>query len=170
MSGTLADYSGDSSEDRKLRLTEPDAWPCWLFSIVVVATAYEVGARYFFASPTLWATELSMFACAVAYMLSGIYVMRRDEHLRITIVYDISPPWLRRVFDLVQVVAMLGFLLGLAWFGYKGAWRALSNWELYGTHWNPPIPAVVRPIIVFSAVGMAFFALRNYLRSLKETS
>ncbi len=137
----------------------------WLLPVIVGATLYEVVARYVFIRPTLWANELSLFLSAIVFLVAGVYVMQRDEHLRITILYDAVPAGVRRVFDLVHLACVAVFCGGLAWAGFPSSWRALSTWERFGTAWNPPIPAVIKPLIVVVAALMIVFAVINFLRA-----
>ncbi|WP_051340825.1 TRAP transporter small permease subunit [Azospirillum halopraeferens] len=139
-------------------------WPAWIFIAIVAVTLYEVGARYLFDAPTIWANELTLFLCAIVFLWSGLYVIRRDEHLRISILYDMAPPRLRRVFDAVALACALVFFGAIAWYGLPTSWRALVTWELYGTAWDPPIPAVLKPLLVVLATAMAVMAVVNFLR------
>lgn len=145
----------------------PWVWPAWLFMVIVAATVVEIVARYFIEKPTLWANELSLFTCSIAFLWSGVYVMKRDEHLRITVLYDAMPYWLQRVFDFISLCCVIVFCGGIAWFGAPTSWRALVTWERFGTAWNPPIPAVVKPLIVLCAGLMVLLAIRNFLKKPK---
>lgn len=145
----------------------PWVWPAWLFMVIVAATVIEIVARYFIAAPTIWANELTLFVCSIAFLWSGVYVMKRDEHLRINILYDLASPRLRRVFDAVHLACVIVFCGGIAWFGAPTSWRALVTWERFGTAWNPPIPAVVKPLIVLCAALMVLLAIRNFLKKPK---
>lgn len=148
----------------------PLVWPAWLFMIIVGATVIEIVARYILDAPTIWANELALFVCGIAFLCAGVYVMWRDEHLRITILYDIAPPWLRRIFDVVNLICVIVFCGGVAWFGFPTSWQALVTWERFGTAWNPPIPAVLKPLIIVAAALMLAFAIRNFLRRRPATS
>lgn len=156
---------GDTGHMTHMNDTGPLVWPAWLFMVIVVATVVEVVARYALEAPTIWANELALFVCGIAFLFAGVYVMSRGEHLRITVLHDIAPPWLQRVFDGVSLICTLTFCLSLAWFGWPTSWNALVTWERFGTAWNPPIPAVLKPLIVIAAVLLAFFAVRNFLRA-----
>jgi TRAP-type C4-dicarboxylate transport system permease small subunit len=145
----------------------PLAWPSWLLLVIVGATVYEVIARYLFNAPTIWANELSIFLCSIVFLAAGVFVMHRDEHLRITILYDLAPPRLRRALDIANLICVLLFCGAIAWFGFPSSWRALKNWELYGTAWNPPIPAVLKPLVVLAAAIMAVQAIINFVRNFK---
>jgi TRAP-type C4-dicarboxylate transport system permease small subunit len=142
----------------------------WLFMVVVIATAYEVVARYFFARPTIWANELTVLTCAAAFMIAGPYVMRTDEHLSITLLYDFSPPWLKRVLATIKYLVILWMCIALAVFCFESGWEPLVKWELAGTQWNPPLPAIIKPLIVLVAAVMALQATVNYVRQLRPMS
>lgn len=162
----LISIEPDPEKRRHTALTLETA-PAWLFAIVVVSTVYEVVARYLFDAPTTWANELSLWVCAVGYIYAGIYAMSQDRHLRITTIYDLVPPTVRKIFDVVQYVMILAFCGTLAVYGFPEAWDSLTSWELYGTAFNAPIPATVKPLIVLAGVAMAIFATRNLLRRLR---
>nr|WP_321523877.1 TRAP transporter small permease [uncultured Cohaesibacter sp.] len=153
--------TGDKERKRHTRLTWETA-PAWLFALVVIATTYEVIARYVFMAPTVWANELSLYVCAIGYVYAGIYSMRHDRHLRITIAYDLAGPKLRLFFDIVQFVSILIFCAALCIYGFDEAWEALTSWEKYGTAFNAPIPATIKPFIVVCGAVMAVYAARNF--------
>jgi len=148
----------------------PMVWPAWLFMVIVAATVIETIARYLLQAPTLWANELTLFVCSLAFLWAGVYVMSRDEHLRINILYDACPYWLQRIFDFIGLCCVIVFCGGVAWFGAPTSWRALVTWERFGTAWNPPIPAVVKPAIVVCAALMVLFAIRNFVRRPKPAA
>lgn len=145
-----------------------DRWltlPAVLLLIIVGATFYEVLCRYILTRPTIWANELSLMLSSIVFIAAGVYVMRRDEHLRISVLYDLSLPRLRRIFDTTTLACTLIFCGTTIWFGGPTAWSALLRWERYGTAWNPPIPAIIQPLIVVAAGAMAVFAVLNFLRA-----
>lgn len=140
----------------------------WLFMIVVVATAYEVVARYFFRAPTIWANEMTVMVCAIAFIISGPYVMRRDQHLSITILSDHAPPALRRILAAVKWAVIVWMCLALSVFSFDSGWEPLVRWERAGTQWNPPLPAVLKPLIVAAAFVMAVQSTVNFIRQLRS--
>lgn len=145
--------------------TSPITWFALLLLVIVAVTLYEVVARYIFVRPTIWANELSLFLSAIVFLVSGVYAMQRDEHLRISVLRDAMPRRVRRVFDAISLACALIFCGGLAWFGFPTSWQALITWERFGTAWNPPIPAVIKPLIVVVAVAMAVLAIVNFFRA-----
>ncbi|WP_353980174.1 TRAP transporter small permease [Salinicola endophyticus] len=146
-----------------------DSLPAWLFMVVIGATTYEVVARYFFHSPTIWANELSLYVCAIAYIYAGGYVMRRDAHLRISILYDLAPPRLKRWLDIIQCLFIVGFSLAIGVSGAPEAWQAFIHTERFGTAWNAPIPMTVKPLLVLCGLTMAVLAIANLRRRLRDS-
>jgi TRAP-type C4-dicarboxylate transport system permease small subunit len=134
-----------------------------LFGIIVVATFYEVVMRYLFGSPTIWANELSLMVAGIGYLFAGVYAMQRREHIRITPLYDLAPPALKRVFDALALFCILAFAVGMVVGGWTSAWRSLSTFERFGTAWDPPIPALLKPLILVTTVLVAIQAVNNFL-------
>lgn len=135
----------------------------FLVAVIVAIIAFEVFMRYFLERPTLWVNELSLWLGGLIYLLAGLYTMQRRAHIRITALYDAVPRRLQRVFDVISTVIVVCFAIGLCIGGFKSAWRALSTWERYGTAWDPPIPATVKPMILVVCVLIAIQAINNLL-------
>nr|WP_321461984.1 TRAP transporter small permease [uncultured Cohaesibacter sp.] len=140
----------------------------WGVPIVVCVIFYEVTMRYVFVSPTLWANELSLWICGGVYLLAGVYAMRKRAHIRITVIYDISPRWLQHVFDVISVALLALYVLALVWGSYTDAVRKLISWETFGTAWDPPIPATLKPLLLIAFVLMAVQALSNLIMDWKD--
>jgi len=139
----------------------------WGFALMAGVTAWEVFFRYVLRQPTIWATEMTTLICAIVFVVSGAYVMRTDTHLSITILSDIAPPWLKRVLAVVKYVVILTFCIGLSWFSFESGWEPLRKFERAGTQWNPPTPAIVKPLIVLVAVVMGVQATINLVRRMR---
>ena len=41
--------------------------------------------------------------------------------------------------------------------------RKFSTWELYGSAWNPPIPAIMKPLICIVCAWMSIQAINNLI-------
>jgi TRAP-type mannitol/chloroaromatic compound transport system permease small subunit len=145
-----------------------------LYLVCVAATTYEVAMRYIFHAPTQWAFETTLMLCAITWLLSGGYVTLEHRHIRITAIYVLVPERAKWLLDLFSHLMGIVFVSGLAWAAWNPAYRALIHWETTGTAWDPPLPAIVKPMIV---VGAALYVLqllavliRHLRRQESETS
>ena len=135
----------------------------FLTIIVVLITFYEVVMRYLFQSPTLWVNELTLWLGSVIFLVAGAYTMQRRAHIRITAVYDIVPRSVRLVFDIVAVVVVVAYAAMMIRAGFGVAFDTLLRWERFGTFWNPPIPATVKPLVLVVTFLVAVQAVSNLL-------
>tara|TARA_R110002124_G_scaffold140185_2_gene304563 strand:+ start:786 stop:1634 length:849 start_codon:yes stop_codon:yes gene_type:complete len=135
-----------------------------LIAILVCVMLFEVLARYVFEKPTLWANEVSLWLAGFTFLLSGLYAMQQRSHIRIYILYDLFPRWLQRVCDVISTVLIVTFAFFLFYGAYGEATQKFLRWELYGTAFNPPIPATIKPMIIVVVILVAVQAIANLFR------
>ena len=134
-----------------------------LIVLLVSVMFYEVVARYVFESPTLWANELSLWMASFIFLLAGLYAMQQRSHIRIYLLYDLFPRWLQRVCDTVSTLLILTFSLAMIWGGYKEAHDKFLRWETFGTAFDPPIPATLKPLVLLIILFVAIQAIINLI-------
>lgn len=132
-------------------------------ALVVVVMFYEVVARYVFEKPTLWANELSLWIAGFVFLFAGLYAMQQRSHIRIYIIYDLMPRWMQKLSDCISVLLIWVFVTCLIWGGYNEAKAKLLRMETFGTAWDPPIPATIKPAILFIIFLVAIQALSNLI-------
>jgi TRAP-type C4-dicarboxylate transport system permease small subunit len=135
----------------------------FIVAFIVAIMFYEVVMRYVFEKPTLWVNEMSLWAAGAVYLLAGLYVMQQRGHIRIFILYDMVPRWAQRLFDLLSTLFIVLFAAAIVWGGTKEAWDKLLRWETFGTAWDPPIPATMKPLILITVVLIAIQAVANLI-------
>ena len=135
----------------------------WAPAFVVAIMFYEVVMRYLFVMPTLWVNEMSLWVAGGIYLTAGLYSLQQRSHIRIFIIYDIVPRWLQRVFDLLSVFCLLVFVFAVIWGGFGEAWAKLMRWETFGTAFDPPIPATIKPLILITLFFLALQAVSNLI-------
>ncbi|VAW12282.1 hypothetical protein MNBD_ALPHA09-1158 [hydrothermal vent metagenome] len=128
---------------------------------IVAIMFYEVVMRYVFERPTLWVNELSLWLGGMTYLLSGLYVMQQRGHIRIFILYDLCSRPVQRVFDTISTVLICIFSTAVVYGGFGEAWAKLMRWETFGTAWDPPIPAVMKPLVLVIVVLLAIQSIFN---------
>lgn len=135
----------------------------WAVAFVVIIMFYEIFMRYVFSMPTIWVNEMSLWIAGGIYLTAGLYSLQQRSHIRITILYDIAPRWLKKVFDLLSALCVLIFAFAVVWGGFGEAWAKLMRWEKFGTAWDPPIPATIKPLILLTLVFLAIQTISNLI-------
>ena len=135
--------------------------------LIVSMTAvmlYEVFLRYVFEAPTLWANELTLWIAGFVFLFSGVYAMQQRCHIRIFLLYDAVPRWMQHTFDVISVL-MLVMFAGFLIFGsfYQVFVVKFYKWEMFGTAFDPPIPATVQPMILIVISLIAVQAVINLI-------
>ncbi|MEQ8813347.1 MAG: TRAP transporter small permease [Thalassobaculum sp.] len=135
----------------------------WLPAFVVAIIFYEVFVRYVLGAPTLWVNEMSLWVGGVIYLTAGLYALQQRSHIRIFILYDMAPKWLRQTFDLLSLACVCIFAFAVVWGGFGEAKAKLLRWETFGTAWDPPIPATIKPLILLTLVLLALQSISNLI-------
>ena len=166
----LARTIHQTAEDEAGRITIIDKVSLYIASILMFFVAfimlimfYEVVLRYVFEAPTLWVEELSRWMGGTIFLLAGLYAMQQRSHIRVVIVYDMVSRGVQRIFDVIAAVCILIFCYAVTTGYWKNAMTKLSTWELYGSAWNPPIPATMKPLIVITCAWMAVQTINNLI-------
>ena len=125
---------------------------------------YEVFLRYMIEKPTLWANELTLWIAGFVFMLSGIYAMQQRSHIRIFIIYELLPRWAQHLCDTIWVGLIWLFAFFLVFGSYKQVFiNKFYRWEVFGTAFDPPIPATIQPMILITICLIAIQALANLI-------
>jgi TRAP-type mannitol/chloroaromatic compound transport system permease small subunit len=135
-----------------------------IIAAMVCVMVYEVVLRYALEKPTLWANEMTLWMAGFVFILSGLYAMQQRSHIRIFLLYDICPRWLQRVFDCISTLLIVTFAFFLFWGGFKEANDKFLRWETFGTAFDPPIPATLKPLILIVVALVALQAIANLIR------
>lgn len=95
---------------------------------LVLATAWEVVARYVFGAPTIWAYEIGYTLTGAHFLLALAYTLRQGEHIRIDVLSGYITPGLRRVVDAIAYLLVLPIVIWIAW----TMWRYMADGYLRG--------------------------------------
>ena len=125
---------------------------------------YEVFLRYVVERPTLWANELTLWIAGYVFMCSGLYAMQQRCHIRIFLLYDMVPRWLQRTFDIISVLLLVIFAFFLVYGSFHQVFVIkFYKWEMFGTAFDPPIPATIQPMILVMVVLITIQAVINLI-------
>ena len=135
----------------------------WAPAFIVCIIFYEVVMRYVFLAPTLWVNEMSLWVGGGIYLTAGLYALQQRSHIRIFVLYDLAPRWLRRLFDTLSVICVCIFAFSVVWGGYGEAKAKFLRWETFVTAFDPPIPATIKPLILITLVLLAIQSISNLI-------
>jgi len=82
---------------------------------LVLATCYEVFARYVFGAPTIWAYEVGYTLTGSHFLLGMAYTLAAGSHIRIDIFAEKFAARTRAIIDLAAYFVMLPLLVWLAY-------------------------------------------------------
>jgi TRAP-type C4-dicarboxylate transport system permease small subunit len=134
-----------------------------LISLLTSVMIYEVLLRYVIEAPTLWANELSLWMAGFVFLFSGLYAMQQRSHIRIFILYDVLPRFLQRTCDVLSTSLIVMFAFFLCYGGYGESFTKFYRWETFGTAFDPPIPATLKPAILVVVALVAMQAVLNLI-------
>ena len=118
----------------------------FLVAVIVAIIFFEVVMRYLFEKPTLWVNEMSLWLAGVASSCwPGSTSCSSAAISRIFILYDMVPR-VAALFDLISTVLIcrLRRRRGVGRL-QRSLDKRLMRWETFGTAWDPPIPATMKP-------------------------
>ena len=125
---------------------------------------YEVFLRYALEAPTKWANELTLWMGGFVFLCSGFYAMQQRCHIRIFLLYDMFPRWLQRTCDIISAGLLVIFAFFMIYGSYKQVFiTKFYKWEMFGTAFDPPIPATVQPAILIIITLVAIQAVINVI-------
>ena len=123
---------------------------------------YEVFLRYVLENPTKWANELTLWIAGFVFLCSGLYAMQQRCHIRISLLYDVVPRPVRKLFDVMSTFFICLFAAGVFFGSYKQVFiNKFYRWEMFGTAFDPPIPATIQPMILIIMILIALQSVAN---------
>ena len=137
----------------------------FVFLVAVALTFYEVVLRYFFNAPTTWVHEISIALTAAAFIIAGSYTLQRQDHIRISLVFDSLPEPLRRRLNAVNLIVTIYFLGALGYGAAIQAGKAIAVVERTGTASDLPLPVTLKSLLVFGVVLMILQAMAQLRRT-----
>lgn len=131
---------------------------------LVLATCYEVLARYAFGAPTIWAFELGFMLMGVHFLMGGAIAASKEAHVRIDVLYARFSPRTRAAIDGLLYVLLLACLTFVTARLFDYTYSAYLSGEGSGqSAWNPPIWPF-RAMIVLSFVTLSLQILAEILK------
>ena len=146
----------------------------YLFIFTVAISFYEILLRYIFNSPTIWVHESATFIGGMLFVIGGIYVLARDKHVRVVLIYDNVSEKTKKYLNIFHHIAGLFFSGMLAYGSYQMAYDSwVKPWgdikpETSGSAWDPAFPAYLKAIIFIIFCIMFIQFLLYFISEIKS--
>jgi TRAP-type mannitol/chloroaromatic compound transport system permease small subunit len=139
----------------------------WLVAPLIVATVYDVGARYLFNAPTQWAYEVAYMAMGTHALLGMAYTLREGGHIRIDAFSQLFSQRTKAWVDIIGYgIFVLPCLLWMTWSLWSYWWLAYISGELSGqSAWNP----IIWPFKLVFFVAFVLLVLQIFAEIFKAT-
>lgn len=132
---------------------------------LVLATCYEVFARYAMGRPTIWAYEVGYLLTGSHFLLGMAYTLRDGAHIRIDVFSGKFSERTRAVIDLVGYTVMLPLLV---WLSYQMYHYMVDGYASGETSGQSALNLPVWPFRVVFLVAFALFALQVLAEVIKS--
>jgi TRAP-type C4-dicarboxylate transport system permease small subunit len=138
-----------------------------LMAALTVAVVYEVGARYVFNRPTVWAVDFTEYALLYVTFIGAAWALRDHAHIRIEMVVERLGR--RPQLSLGALVSLVGAGVSavLMWQGAEVTWEAYANNQAMLKAWRVPRWVLILPIFLGSLL-LAIEFLRQAWGSFRE--
>lgn len=137
----------------------------WIVFPLILASCYEVFARYALNAPTIWAFELGYMAMGVHAMIGAAFALRERAHIRIDIIYVRFSNKTKAIIDTAGYLLL--FMPVICWLSL-GLWdywvEAFVNNDHSGqSAWNP----LIWPFRLSFFIGFFLLALQGLAELIK---
>lgn len=123
--------------------------PSAMMLALFIAFLIQIASRYLFNRPLVWPYELSQLAYLWVITLGCNYAQRTDENIVFSVVYDLVPVTVQKIFDLISSLLVSGiFLVVLP--------KVISFYEFYFTRYSTvfklPLGLVYLGFLIFMII------------------
>lgn len=133
--------------------------------IMLFALLFEVISRYFFNSPTVWSNEFSMYIFGALGVLSGGYVLTKDQHIKVDIFYSMYPKRAKAIVDCVAVAFIVFWGILIIYYGWPYFLKTFARNELSITSWRAPLWPI-RLTVPVAGVLLIVAAISKLMKSI----
>jgi TRAP-type mannitol/chloroaromatic compound transport system permease small subunit len=140
----------------------------WLVIPLTIVVVFEVISRRFFASPHIWATEVTDYIYGPHFMLVAAYTLLYKAHVRIDVIYMKFSPRTRGILDLFTYAVFFFPFCSIVF--YQGLIYAGTSWSIGETSESAALRIVplVKTVIPVSIGLLLIQGLATYIRAILQ--
>lgn len=133
---------------------------------LVFVVTYEVVARKIFASPTVWAFEMTVYLYGAHFLLGSSYTLLYDRHVRIDIIAQHFPLRVRTWLSIITfVVVFLPFVGCMCYAAVLYAAHSWAMWEHSWSAWKPPL-YIYKTVMPVGLILLLVQGIANFIRDI----
>ena len=132
--------------------------------ILTVIFGWLVFGRYVLNATPTWVEQVSLLLVTLIGFVGASVGIHEKTHLSVSYFQDISPPWIRRLFDVLSHVIIAVF----------GCVMMIYSWQLVVFKWGTAIPLIHVPEglralpIMFCGAAIMLYAIGHLIRFFKS--
>jgi len=130
----------------------------------LVVLLYEIGSRYMFDNPTVWAHGTTQRIFAGYFMVGGAYALLHRKHVNMDLFYGSRSPRIKAALDIATSVFFFAFAITLVWKGSAFAWNSLRQLECCGTPFHAPL----YPVKLMVPFGGVILLLQGFAKLIRD--
>lgn len=138
--------------------------PSVMIVTLFVAFLIQVASRYIFKNPLVWPYELSQMAYLWVITLGCNYAQRSDDNIVFSVVYDLVPGTVKKIFTVLSDAIICGVFLAVMP-------KVISFYEFYFTRYSTvfklPLGLVYFGFLIFMVISILRY-LNDMVRGILE--
>ncbi len=146
------------------------AWvSAWLFCISGFMLSYEVIARYFFLSPTIWAAELSQISLIYGTLMAMPWALKSRKHIQINLVINRVSKYYKKIINILMMIVLIIFSTYVMIYGFEIFYDSFSRGRTTGSLLNLPswIAELSVPVCFFLLFIQSIFEIVKLLNNIE---
>jgi TRAP-type mannitol/chloroaromatic compound transport system permease small subunit len=120
--------------------------------IIIGIMLIEIISRYLFNNPTEWVVEMSSYLFGASFFLGGGYVLLKEEHVRMDILYINWTDKLRKIADVITFPLLALYIGMIIYGGINNVKFSILSSEHSNSLWGPPLAPIKIVIVLGSAI------------------
>ena len=146
------------------------AWlSAWLFCIAGFMLSYEVIARYFFLSPTIWAAELSQISLIYGTLLAMPWALKSRKHIQINLVVNTLSKNYKKIINILIMIVLIVFSSYVMIYGFDIFYDSFNRGRTTGSLLNLPswIAELSVPLCFFLLFIQSIFEIVKLFKNIE---
>ena len=138
----------------------------YLIFALVIVVCFDVFMRYFFGRPTAWAFDAALHFYAIAFLISGAWVLSMKAHVKVDVIYV---RFSDRTKAIINIIFYVLFLFPVCFFLVKDGFDySYVSWKVGEVSRSSPIHEPIWPLKFFIPISFLVLGLQGIVELWKD--